>query len=101
MQLNNEMDAAIDYHRNLRALTTDYIQELSYYDKKRIHNLKYFTWVEQQGKDLEELNAQMNSILFPLERSNIRAYKSIEELQIDLDSFLTTITTEGRIRDTN
>jgi len=101
VQLNNEMDAAIDYHRNLRALTTDYIQELSYYDKKRIHNLKYFTWVEQQGKDLEELNAQMNSILFPLERSNIRAYKSIEELQIDLDSFLTTITTEGRIRDTN
>jgi prefoldin subunit 5 len=34
------------------------MQELTYYDKKRIHNLKYFTWVEQQGKDLEELNAQ-------------------------------------------
>jgi cysteine synthase len=54
----NEMDAAIDYHRNLLALTTDYMQELTYYDKKRIHNLKYFTWIEQQGKDLEELNAQ-------------------------------------------
>jgi cysteine synthase A len=51
-------DAAIDFHRNLQALTTDYIQELSYQDRKRIHNLKYFTWVEQQGKDLEELNAQ-------------------------------------------
>ena len=23
-----------------------------------IHNLKYFTWVEQQGKDVEELNDQ-------------------------------------------
>jgi len=54
----NETDAAIDYHRNLQALTTDYMQELTYLDKKRIHNLKYFTWVEQQGKDMEELNAQ-------------------------------------------
>jgi cysteine synthase len=36
----------------------DNIKELSYYDKKAIHNLKYFTWVEQQGKDVEELNAQ-------------------------------------------
>ena len=53
-----KINAAIDYHQNLQALTTDYMQELTYYDKKKIHNLKYFTWVEQQGKDLEELNAQ-------------------------------------------
>ena len=56
--LYQKINAAIDYHQNLQALTTDYMQELTYYDKKRIHNLKYFTWVEQQGKDLEELNAQ-------------------------------------------
>jgi cysteine synthase len=53
-----KINAAIDYHQNLQALTTDYMQELTYQDRKRIHNLKYFTWVEQQGKDLEELNAQ-------------------------------------------
>ncbi|HDP37363.1 MAG TPA: pyridoxal-phosphate dependent enzyme [Candidatus Atribacteria bacterium] len=53
-----KIDAAIDFHQNLRALTTDYMQELTYYDKKRIHNLKYFTWIEQQGKDLEELESQ-------------------------------------------
>ena len=39
-------------------LSTDAIVEMTYYDKKRMHNLKYFTWVEQQGKDVEELNAQ-------------------------------------------
>lgn len=54
----DETDAAIDYHRNLQALSTDYMQELTYNDRKRIHNLKYFTWIEQQGKDLEELNDQ-------------------------------------------
>lgn len=54
----DEADAAIDFHRNLQALTTDYMQELTYQDRKRIHNLKYFTWIEQQGKDIEELDAQ-------------------------------------------
>ena len=32
--------------------------ELDYYGKKRIHNLKYFTWVEQQGKTYDEIQAQ-------------------------------------------
>jgi cysteine synthase len=54
----DEADAVIDFHRNLQALTTDYMQELTYQDRKRIHNLKYFTWIEQQGKDIEELDAQ-------------------------------------------
>ncbi len=42
----------------LQSITPDWVQELGYYDRKRIHNLKYFTWVEQQGKTVEELNAQ-------------------------------------------
>ena len=37
------------------------IQDLGYYDRKRVHNLKYFTWIEQQGKDLEELNRQWSA----------------------------------------
>jgi cysteine synthase len=36
----------------------DFFRELTYYERKAIHNLKYYTWVEQQGKTLEELNAQ-------------------------------------------
>lgn len=32
--------------------------ELDYYEGKRIHNLKYYTWIEQQGKEVSELNAQ-------------------------------------------
>jgi hypothetical protein len=26
--------------------------------RRRIHNLKYYTWVEQQGKSVQELDAQ-------------------------------------------
>ena len=32
--------------------------ELNYYDRLRVHNLKYYTWVEQQGKTYAEINAQ-------------------------------------------
>jgi cysteine synthase len=52
------LDAAARFHRYLLGLSTDHLQELTYEDRKRIHNLKYFTWVEQQGKTYEEIQAQ-------------------------------------------
>ena len=51
-------DAAIDYHAHLLGIKTDHTLELRYPDRKRIHNLKYFTWIEQLGKSVEELDAQ-------------------------------------------
>jgi len=53
-----EMQAAIDYHRYLLGATTAHMAELGYQERKRIHNLKYYTWVEQMGKSAEELDAQ-------------------------------------------
>jgi len=53
-----ERDAAADHARYLMALTTDNLLELSYKDRRRVHNLKYFTWVEQQGKTYEEIMDQ-------------------------------------------
>lgn len=51
-------DAAGAYHRYLMGQGIDHVQELGYHDRKRIHNLKYFTWVEQQGKTYDEIQAQ-------------------------------------------
>lgn len=51
-------DAVADYHRYVLGTNIEHVQELGYYDRKRIHNLKYYTWIEQQGKNVEELNAQ-------------------------------------------
>jgi cysteine synthase len=50
--------AAEVFHRYLLGTTIDHLEELTYAGRKRIHNLKYFTWVEQQGKPYEELQAQ-------------------------------------------
>jgi len=53
-----EINAAIDFHRTIQGIKTDSMIELRYPEKQRIHHLKYFTWVEQQGKSVEELNKQ-------------------------------------------
>jgi cysteine synthase A len=53
-----EVDAAADYNRYLLGCTVDYVEELGYWYRRRIHNLKYYTWVEQQGKTYEEIQAQ-------------------------------------------
>ncbi|OGS05830.1 MAG: pyridoxal-5-phosphate-dependent protein subunit beta [Elusimicrobia bacterium RIFCSPLOWO2_12_FULL_59_9] len=48
--------AAADFERALMGAHTGNMKELGYWDRKALHNLKYFTWVEQQGKTSEELN---------------------------------------------
>ena len=48
-------NALVDLERRLLGETTDHMKELTYADRKAVHNLKYFTWVEQQGKTSAEL----------------------------------------------
>ncbi len=50
-----ESDAAVHFARYLQGAGTDHMLELSYPARRRVHNLKYFTWVEQQGKSHREI----------------------------------------------
>jgi cysteine synthase len=54
----SEKDAAADFARYLHGQSTDNMLELRYTDRRRIHNLKYYTWVEQQGRTYEEIQDQ-------------------------------------------
>ena len=54
----SERDAAADFARYLHGQSTDNMLELRYADRRRVHNLKYYTWVEQQGRTYEEIQAQ-------------------------------------------
>ena len=54
----SDYQAAVDLNSCLMDISVEHMLELSYWDKKRIHNLKYFTWVEQLGKDVQELDRQ-------------------------------------------
>ena len=51
-------DAALagrHFGRYVEAIGTDHMRELTYTDRKALHNFKYFTWVEQQQRDVREL----------------------------------------------
>ena len=52
------MEAARVHAAALMHQGIDNALELTYYERLRVHNLKYYTWVEQQGKTYEELNRQ-------------------------------------------
>ena len=56
-----EKDAAADYSRYLLGESTDNLLELRLTDRRRVHNLKYYTWVEQQGRTYEEILAQWSA----------------------------------------
>ncbi len=56
--------AAVDYTKHIACIKTDNMLELTYPERKRVHNLKYYTWVEQQGKTSEDLNAQWYGTYF-------------------------------------
>jgi cysteine synthase len=51
-------NAIRSFYAHLRGQKMDNMLELNYLQRKRIHHLKYFTWIEQQGRVLEELDAQ-------------------------------------------
>ncbi len=63
-ELNEERGNFSSYDANgvmaryFKGIEIDNIKELNYYDRKSVHNLKYYTWVEQQGKTYEEILAQ-------------------------------------------
>ena len=52
----SDTEAVRDHAVHMLGLRTDHMAELTYVDRKRVHNLKYYTWVEQQGRTSEELN---------------------------------------------
>ena len=53
----SESRVVMDVVCHVKGAFTDYMEELTYYGRKRVHNLKYYTWVEQQGRSADELDA--------------------------------------------
>lgn len=78
-----ELEAARDYHRYLMGESTANVLELRQTDRKRIHNLKYFTWIEQQGKSLKELDAQWHDFPSYWDRIN----SQVEEIDRLIQDF--------------
>ncbi|MDD3147749.1 MAG: pyridoxal-5-phosphate-dependent protein subunit beta, partial [Candidatus Riflebacteria bacterium] len=56
---HGKMDSAramADFERYMLGEGSDNMMELNYHDRKRLHHFKYYTWVEQQARSVEDLN---------------------------------------------
>ena len=51
-----EAKAMAAFARHLLGQNTDAMEELGYRGRRRVHNLKYYTWVEQRGRTVQELD---------------------------------------------
>ena len=51
---------------------SDWVQEGTPYHRMRWHNQKYYTWVEQQGKDVNELRALAKTEFWLKEQAKTR-----------------------------
>ena len=58
-EMNSEK-AKADFERIIKHQQAEPFFEGDRNNRKRWHNLKYYTWIEQQGKTVEELNAMMD-----------------------------------------
>jgi cysteine synthase len=77
------VDAAVDYAASLRGAKTDNLIELTYTMRKRIHNLKYYTWVEQQGRRPEELD----DLWYRQDKTFEAVQKQTEQIDALIDDF--------------
>ena len=56
----DEISCAEIYGQFLKGVTTDHTLELNQKEKERIFNLGYYTWVEQQGIDLNDFEKRLD-----------------------------------------
>jgi cysteine synthase len=56
----DEVGAGEVFSRHMAGIEDDHVLELRHVDRKRIFNLGYYTWVEQQGVSLEDFDSRKN-----------------------------------------
>jgi cysteine synthase len=52
----DEVNAGEIYSRHLEGIVDDHVLELTHLARKRIFNLGYYTWVEQQGVEIDDFD---------------------------------------------
>ncbi|MCK4871245.1 MAG: pyridoxal-phosphate dependent enzyme [Phycisphaerales bacterium] len=73
--------AIADQARYIDGVVMDHMRELTYFDRKALHNFKYFTWIEQQGKTVEALRELWDPDFW------VRTFNQVEEWDRLIESF--------------
>jgi len=67
----DEVEAAVRLVSIFHNQKLDWIEEGTRRTRNQWHNLKYYTWVEQQGKTIEELDAQRHQDYWEAQQSRV------------------------------
>jgi cysteine synthase A len=73
----DEVAAAEVYGEHLLGATTDNLRELTHEERRRIFNLGYFTWVEQQGISIEDFEARRDPAFWTREHARTELWDGL------------------------
>ena len=77
----DEVNAGEVFGQHLDGIADDHVLELTHSERKRVFNLGYYTWVEQQGVSVEDFDARRDPAFW---RSLVRSVpawdRMIEEM---------------------
>jgi cysteine synthase len=81
----DEVNAGEIFSRHLEGIVDDHVLELTHFDRKRIFNLGYFTWVEQQGVPIDDFDRRKDQRFWRALVDSIPAWdRLIEEFNAEV-----------------
>ncbi len=75
----DEVHAGEIFARHLHGIEDDHLVELTYAQRKRIFNLGYFTWVEQQGVSVEQFDGRKDPAFWGRLQASVPAWDALIE----------------------
>ena len=73
----DEVHAGEIFGRHLQAITDDHLIELTHVDRRRIFNLGYYTWVEQQGVPAADFDRRRDAAFWTQLQAEIPAWDQL------------------------
>ena len=70
----DEVNAGEIFGHHLAAIADDHLTELTHVDRRRVFNLGYYTWVEQQGVSVEDFDRRKDPSFWSALQNSIPAW---------------------------
>jgi cysteine synthase A len=73
----DSVNAGEIFGRDLQGIADDHVEELTHQTRKRVFNLGYYTWVEQQGVSVEDFDSRRNPSFWRALQDSIPAWDKL------------------------
>ena len=73
----DEVNAGEIFGQHLQGIADDHVNELTHVDRRRVFNLGYYTWVEQQGISLEDFDRRKHASFWTELQATIPAWDKL------------------------